>query len=253
MKPWVGAVAAAAAILAAPSVALAGEDDPAQLQFKLPSKRGGPRRSRPSGYMDHNIAARGRGQRARQRVGHRRAGAAGERTATRPSARSTSKYEIDRIRAERNRTLAESQGRQERADGERRAASGARASLPGTVRAQRADYWENNVGRYLSIEARRRRPPSTARRRHYIGPPLIAESTTPPATGSAAATCRLIDDNELDGPRTSTTARGSVLGLKSDGGPEPASVKVAALERRRRHARRQAVDRQGSAEDDRRP
>ena len=37
MKPWVGAVAVAAAILVAPSVALAGEDDPAQLQFKLPS------------------------------------------------------------------------------------------------------------------------------------------------------------------------------------------------------------------------
>ena len=37
MKPWVGAVAVATAILAAPSVALAGEDDPAQLQFKLPS------------------------------------------------------------------------------------------------------------------------------------------------------------------------------------------------------------------------
>ncbi len=37
MKPWMGAVAVAAAILVAPSVALAGEDDPAQFQFKLPS------------------------------------------------------------------------------------------------------------------------------------------------------------------------------------------------------------------------
>ena len=37
VKPWVGAAVAAAAIFAAPSVALAGEDDPAQVQFKLPN------------------------------------------------------------------------------------------------------------------------------------------------------------------------------------------------------------------------
>jgi hypothetical protein len=38
VKPWVGAAVAAAAILAAPGVALAGEDDPALIQYKLPSK-----------------------------------------------------------------------------------------------------------------------------------------------------------------------------------------------------------------------
>ena len=37
MRPWMGAVAVAAAMLVAPSAAFAGEDDPALIQFKLPS------------------------------------------------------------------------------------------------------------------------------------------------------------------------------------------------------------------------
>ena len=35
-EPWLGAVAVAAVVLVAPSVAAAGPDDPAQIQFKLP-------------------------------------------------------------------------------------------------------------------------------------------------------------------------------------------------------------------------
>ena len=37
MKPWIGAVAAAAAIFAVPATALAGPDDPALIKFKLES------------------------------------------------------------------------------------------------------------------------------------------------------------------------------------------------------------------------
>src|ERR687896_490293 len=38
MRPWMGAVAVALVLLAAPSVAAAGPDDPAQIQFKLPNR-----------------------------------------------------------------------------------------------------------------------------------------------------------------------------------------------------------------------
>ena len=38
MRPWMGAVAVATALLAVPGAALAGEHDPALIQFKLPSK-----------------------------------------------------------------------------------------------------------------------------------------------------------------------------------------------------------------------
>ena len=37
MRPWMGAVAVAAAMLVAPTVALAGREDPALMQFKLPT------------------------------------------------------------------------------------------------------------------------------------------------------------------------------------------------------------------------
>src|SRR3954447_14349556 len=37
MRPWLGAAAVAAALLMVPSAAIAGEDDPALIQFKLPS------------------------------------------------------------------------------------------------------------------------------------------------------------------------------------------------------------------------
>ena len=37
MRPWMGAAAVAAAMLVAPTVALAGPNDPALIQFKLPN------------------------------------------------------------------------------------------------------------------------------------------------------------------------------------------------------------------------
>src|SRR5688572_32893851 len=38
MRSWMGAVAVAAVVLVTPSVAVAGPDDPAQIQFKLPNR-----------------------------------------------------------------------------------------------------------------------------------------------------------------------------------------------------------------------
>ena len=107
MRPWMGAVAVTAAILAAPAVALAGEDDPAQLQFKLPNAEAVHDFEKLGLNMDHGMQ--------RHADGTARSSARGPRTsrprwrsctATKRSGRSPRKYAIDAIRAERNTKLA---------------------------------------------------------------------------------------------------------------------------------------------------
>ena len=177
MKPWVGAVAAAAAILAAPSVALAGEDDPAQLQFKLPSAAAVHDFEALGLSMDHGITRNPDGtavisawatdeQAQLARVhGYEVVGTI------------TDKYAIDRIRAERNKTLAELKAAKRRAA--RRTPPAARArALPRAASGPSA----RTTTRTTSAASSRSRPTSTARylRRHQrqrptVGPTVMAE------------------------------------------------------------------------------
>ncbi len=69
-----------------------------------------------------------------------------------PVATIADKDAIDRIRAERNATIEAKQAA-ERALRVNAAGRQGRSAAPGAVSAQRADYYENNVGRFLSIEA----------------------------------------------------------------------------------------------------
>src|ERR1700755_962603 len=56
MRPWMGAVAVAAALLVTPGAAFAGEDDPAQIQFKLDSSAQMPEFESLGGMSDEGVS-----------------------------------------------------------------------------------------------------------------------------------------------------------------------------------------------------
>src|SRR4051794_41964807 len=107
MRPWLGAVAVSAAMLIGPSIAFAGEDDPAFMQFKLPTSASYDDFERLGLNMGHNVINGGGDsiivdawvtdeELAMVRAhGYEAVGVLED------------KYNIDRIRAERNATLAE--------------------------------------------------------------------------------------------------------------------------------------------------
>ncbi len=230
MKPWIGVVAAAAAIFAVPATALAGPDDPALLKFKL----------------DNSAAVR----RLRERSGS---------TWTTPSrtARATSvivsawvtdeqlqiarahgfenvgvvhdKFNIDRIRAESLRPWRPRKPPSRRSRSTRPARRRA-APLPGSVRAQRADFYENNVGRYLSIEANADGVTYTGANAQHL--------RRPDADGRVVRRCR-----QQDGPgaarrlhatptsprtTTSTTTRSSGSGTRATAARPRRSIKISS-------------------------
>ena len=253
MKPWIGAVVAAAAILAAPSVALAGEDDPAQLQFKLPSTAGGPRLRgpRPRAWTTASQQRRGGSvivsawatdEQARlARVhGYEIVGTLAD------------KYAIDRIRAERDKTLAELKAAQGRAAEN---AAGARARAPRRAHPGPARGLLREQRRPLPLDRGQRR-----RRRHVGGTngtattarPSWPSGSTPPATASAARrTVGVYSDPDVSPDYYQYHYTVFRLGNKGDGGAAARAIKVASSERRRRHARRQGVDRREPAQADR--
>src|SRR4051812_5529079 len=107
MRPWVGTVAVAAAMLVAPTAAFAGEEDPALMQFRLPNSAAYDDFERLGLNMDHAVENGGGesiivsawvtdAELARVRVaGYEAVGVVHD------------KFNIDRIRSERNATLAE--------------------------------------------------------------------------------------------------------------------------------------------------
>ena len=62
------------------------------------------------------------------------------------------KFNIDRIRAERDAVIA-GEVAAKHALTDNAAGKAGPSAAPGTVRAQRGDFYENNVGRFISIEA----------------------------------------------------------------------------------------------------
>ena len=226
MKPWVGAVAVAAVMLATPGVALAGEDDPALLQFKLPSKDAVHEFEKLGLSMDHGVQpADGGGVLVSAWATDQqvlRASAAGYEAVGTIS----SKYDIDRIRAERNRVLADLKAAK-LALKENAAGVKGKSALPGTIRVQRADFWENNVQRYISIEAVTSQA-SYNSNGNYNGPtPLIADVYDAANNRIGGGNLQVIEDDQLVGQYLYHGTR-FVLGLKNDGGAAPAWVKVSA-------------------------
>ena len=176
MKPWIGAVAAAAAIFAVPATALAAPEDPALLKFKLdnsssvrrfrePRIRHGPRRRERRGRRHH-----------RQRLGRRRAAEDRSRARLRgrrrrPRARRTSPRSARESLANKMAEIDAKKALAENAAGRKGASAAA-----GSIRAQRADFYENNVGKFLSIEANVDGVTYTgASQNIYNGPTVMAE------------------------------------------------------------------------------
>src|SRR3954471_16286443 len=106
MRPWVGAVAVATAILVAPSVALAGEDDPAQIQFRLESSALMPEFESLGGMSDEGVTKNADGSVLASAWVTDDELAQFKAHGFEPVATLSSKYEIDAIRADRNETLA---------------------------------------------------------------------------------------------------------------------------------------------------
>ena len=146
-----------------------------------------------------------------------------------PVATIADKNAIDRIRAERNATIAGQQAA-ERALSANAAGRRGLSAAPGAVRAQRADYFENNVGRFLSIEATTSTawPPADGgdqpARARWSSP----SGTTPPATASAAATSASTTTTGVNPDYYQYHYPVFRVGNKGDGGALPATIKVAA-------------------------
>ena len=148
-----------------------------------------------------------------------------------PVAASYDKYDIDRIRAERNKTLAKIKASTDALRRQRGVKAKGKSAATASIHAQSANYYENNVGRL----ARRSRPTSKApATRARAATPTSARPSWPrsyDATGNRIGDRR--QRRHLPRPRRQPallpvphpTIR---LGAQDDGGPMPASVKVAS-------------------------
>ena len=152
MKPWIGVVAAAAAIFAVPATALAAPEDPALLKFKLDNSSQYDDFENLGFDMDHAVE-NGEGDdiivsawvddeqlKIARAHGYEDVGVV------------HSKENFAAIRAESlANKMAEIDAK--KALSENAAGRKGASAAPGSIRAQRADFYENNVGKFLSIEA----------------------------------------------------------------------------------------------------
>src|SRR3954453_16833804 len=179
VKPWLGAAAIAAAMLLVPSSALAGPDDPALLKFKVPTEDQYKDFEALGLDMNHQVDKNADGSLTVQAwvtdeqlawvraQGYPQVGVVHD------------KFNVDHIRAERNADIAAEVAAKNALQVNAAGKAGPSAA-PGTVRAQRADFYENNVGRFISIEGNTTEAsvtctnPNTGSGCQYPGPVLQA-------------------------------------------------------------------------------
>ncbi|WP_169542075.1 M14 family zinc carboxypeptidase [Solirubrobacter soli] len=228
-----GAAAVAAAMLLAPQAAFAGPDDPALVQFKLPSSDAYADFESMGLNMDHAVEnAPGGGVLVSAWV-----------TDTEQAlvqARGYSyvktihdKNNIDRIRAERDASIAD-EAAATRALKVNAAGKAGPSAAPGTVRAQRADFYENNVGRFISIEANTTQAqitctnPTAGTGCSYTGPVLVAEFYDAAGNRMGGGNLGTYIDPDVNPDYYQYHYSIFRIGNKGDGGPDPAWIKVAA-------------------------
>ncbi|MDA0181507.1 M14 family zinc carboxypeptidase [Solirubrobacter phytolaccae] len=228
MKPWLGAVAAATAIFVAPSVALAGPDDPALLKFKLDNALLYDEFEALGFSMDHAVE-NGEGDDIIVRAwvtdeqidiarsaGFEHVGVVHD------------KFNIDGVRAEMN-AVVEKEEAAKRALRDHAAGRSQRSAGPASVRAQRADFYENNQSRYLSIEANADGASYTGDNANtYVGPTLTAEWYD--ASGNKMGEGQLGVYRDPDVSPDYYQYHYSIfrLGDVGDGKPTPATIKIAS-------------------------
>ena len=140
MRPLVCAVAVAVVALLAPSVASAGPDDPAQIQFKIPSGMTVEDFEALGFSMDHAMRRTADGGALVSAWVTDEQLASARARGFEPVATIADKNAIDRIRAEREATIAAEQAARRALRDSGSAKRGSRSAAAGTVRAQRADY-----------------------------------------------------------------------------------------------------------------
>ena len=122
------------------------------------------------------------------------------------------------------------------------------SAAPGSVRAQRADFYENNVGKFISIEANADGVTYTGTNGNiYNGPTLTAAWYD--AAGNKLGEGVLDDYTDTDVTPDYYQYHYGVfrIGNKGDSTPQVGVDQDRLQQRRRRHARRQGMGRQGSA------
>jgi hypothetical protein len=165
-----GAVAVAAVMAVLPSAAVA-DDGYSVVQFKLPNKATMEQLEAQGADFDHGfIDAPGGGILVSAVVND--AEKALFEAQGYPAVKTLqTQADVDALRAERDATIAAEEAAKDALSGS--SARKAKSVAAGTVRAQRADYWEDVSGRYLSIEGTTTEAAITPPRT-YSGPPLQA-------------------------------------------------------------------------------
>jgi hypothetical protein len=148
-----------------------------------------------------------------------------------PVATIADKNAIDHIRAERAATIAAEQAARRALRDSGSAKRGSRSAIGDTVRAQRADYFENNVGRFLSIEATTSLSAVTCDEPFdcaYTGPPIAAEWYDAAGTRVGGGNLTAVLDPGVDPNYYQYHTLVFRLGNKGDGGVMPATIRVAS-------------------------
>ena len=232
MRPWVCAVTVAAVALLAPSVAFAGPEDPAQVQFKVPRGMSIEDFEALGFSMDHAMQRTADGGALVSAWVTDEQLALARANGFEAVATITDKNAIDQIRVQREKTIAAEQAARDALRGSGGSAKrGSKSAAAGTVRAQRADYFENNVGRFLSIEATTSLSQVTCDEPFdcaYSGPPIAAEWYDAAGNRVGGGNLVAVLDPGVDPNYYQYHTQVFRLGNKGDGGVMPATIKVAS-------------------------
>ena len=221
MRSWMGAIAAAAAIAVLPSAAHA-DDGSSLVQFKLPDKATVDQIAAQGADLDHGVIPVEGGVLVSVQVTPQEQ-AALEAQGYPAVAVISDAGNADRLRAQRNATLeAEAAAK---AALERSPAKGKNAAAS-TVRAQRADYFENYAGRYISIEATTSQAAIANNR--YSGPQLTAAWLDASGAELGSGNLSALLDPDVSPAQYLYHVSVYRVGNLNDGGTMPASVKIAA-------------------------
>src|SRR3954471_3494600 len=226
MRRWMGAIAATAAIALLPASAPA-DDGQSVYEFKLPDKAtadqliklgfdlgDGLDQSQP-GFVKATIVAT-----ASEKAQHEAMGYPALDTIQTPA-------DVAALHAERQATLDAEAAAKAALTGS--AAKKSKSAAAGTVRAQRADYWEDAGGRWLSVEGTTTQAAVTAPRT-YTGPQLVATWYAADGTQIGSGNLQPYLDTDVTpvAPYLYHVSRYRLGDATTIGTPMPAFVRISA-------------------------
>jgi Zinc carboxypeptidase/Chitobiase/beta-hexosaminidase C-terminal domain len=229
MRPWMGALAATAAIAMLPAAsALAADGDPSVIEVKLPNKAAaqhlidigfdlgdGLDQSNPNS-VKATVVVTPEEQAQLTAMGYPTVN-----TIQTPA-------DVDALRAERQKTIDAENAAKEALNNAPSSGKTKKAAV-GTVRAQHADYWEDAGGRWLSVEGTTTQATVTPPRT-YSGPQLVASwyDASGNQIGSANLQPYLDTDVSPVAPYLYHVSRYRLGDASTIGTPMPAFVRIAA-------------------------